>query len=392
MDAGERENAFFFHTYKRLPLEIVRGDGMYLHAKDGRRYLDMFGGVAVNALGHGHAGLLRAIAEQAGKYIHLSNYFLQEPQLDLAGLLAKYSGYGRVFFTNSGAEAMEGAIKLVRKWGVSRGKTEIVSFSHAFHGRTMGALSLMDRPNYLNGFGPFLPNCRIAPLNDSEALRSAVSEQTAAVVLEFIQGEGGITPATTDFVDTIRGLQSKFGFLVVADEIQSGIGRTGKFFGFQHYDITPDVVTIAKALGGGLPLGAILGGDRVSDVLEPGNHGSTFGGNPVACVAGIVLLREVMENGLLRNAATMGERLRDELLRIQSEFPAKVHEVRGRGLMSGMELTSPCDPVVAALRENGVLVNGTAERVLRFLPPLIVQDVHIREASAALRKVLSSEA
>lgn len=389
MELLEREAASFFHTYKRLPLEIDRGEGMYLFTRDGKRYLDMFGGLAVNALGYAHPGLLAAIREQAGRYIHVSNYYLQKPQLELAERLLRASGLARVFFTNSGTEAIEGALKIARSWGASRKKTGILSFSNAFHGRTMGALSIMDRPLYRNGFGPFLDNCRAVRFNDVPDLESAVGQGTAAVVLEFIQGEGGINPVSRELADAITALRDKFGFLLVADEIQSGIGRTGKFFGFQHYGIEPDIVTVAKPLGGGLPLGAILGGKSVDGVLQPGMHGTTFGGNPVACAAGVVVLREIVEGGLMEHAERMGSILRTKLLGLREEFPSLIKEVRGYGLMTGMDLFVDGDPVVGKLREKGILLNCTNQTVLRFLPPLIVRAEQIEETVDALRGIFA---
>jgi acetylornithine/N-succinyldiaminopimelate aminotransferase len=387
MNLLERETENFFHTYKRLPLEIDRGENVYLYSSDGTRYLDMFAGLAVNALGYAHPNVLKAIREQSERYIHLSNYFLQEPQIRLAELLTKHSGYSRVFFSNSGTEAIEGAIKITRKWGKSRDKTEIVSFSNAFHGRTMGALSLMDREKYRTGFEPFLGNFRIVDFNSPKELRNAVSEKTAGIVLEFIQGEGGIFPVSKEFVQQLRSLKEKFGFLLIADEIQSGLGRTGKFFGFQHYDIQPDIVTVAKPLGGGLPLGAILGNSEVSGVLEPGMHGTTFGGNPVACAAGVVVMEEVMEHGLLHNAETMGNLLIEKLGNLKSEFPALVKEIRGYGLMVGMELNREGESIVTKMREKKVLINCTNQNVLRFLPPLIINEQHVDETVAKLREV-----
>ncbi|HUI63665.1 MAG TPA: aminotransferase class III-fold pyridoxal phosphate-dependent enzyme, partial [Bacteroidota bacterium] len=234
MELNAREAATMFHTYKRLPLEIDRGEGVYLYARDGKRYLDMFAGLAVNALGYAHPRVVRAISEQASRFTHLSNYFLQESQIRLAELLTRLSGYPRVFLANSGTECTEAAIKIARKWGASRHKGEIIALSNAFHGRTMGALSLMDRTKYREGFGPFLPSCSVIPFNDGAALRAAVSERTAAVMLEFIQGEGGIRPVSQEFARQLSELKSTFGFLIIADEVQSGAGRTGRFFAFQH--------------------------------------------------------------------------------------------------------------------------------------------------------------
>ena len=390
MDTLEREAQYFFHTYKRIPLEIEKGEGVYLFTRDGKRYLDMFSGLAVNALGYGHPGIIKAIEEQSRRYIHLSNYYLQEPQLRLAELLVKYSGCDKVFFCNSGTEAIEGAIKVARRWGSQNGKKEIISFSNAFHGRTMGALSMMDRPKYREGYEPFLENFRIVEFNNPGALREAVGATTAAVVLEFIQGEGGICPVSPEFADELRALKAKFGFLLIADEIQSGIGRTGKFFGFQHYNNSPDIVVVAKPLGGGLPLGAILGSAPLAKVLEPGVHGTTFGGNPVACAAGIVVLHEIMENGVMDNAATMGSILKAKLRELKKEFPSIIKEVRGYGLMLGMELAREGDSIVTALREKGILLNCTNQNVLRFLPPLIISEQHIDETVTVLREILRS--
>lgn len=387
MKSLDREAQYFFHTYKRIPLEIDRGEGVYLFTSDGKRYLDMFAGLAVNALGYAHPRIIEAIGRQSRKYIHLSNYYLQEPQIRLAELLVKYSGYPKVFFGNSGTEAIEGAVKIARRWGSKKGKSEIISFTNAFHGRTMGALSMMDRPKYREGYEPFLENFRIVKFNDTAALRKIVDSKTLAIVLEFIQGEGGIYPVTAGFADELEELRKRFGFLLIADEIQSGIGRTGKLFGFQHYHVSPDIVVVAKPLGGGLPLGAILGSTAVADVLEPGVHGTTFGGNPVACAAGIVVLEEMFEHGVMNKAAEMGKILTARLLELKKEFPGIVKEVRGFGLMVGMELTRECETIVADLRERGVLLNCTNQNVLRFLPPLIIETVHIDETVGHLREI-----
>ncbi len=392
MKRSDREQAHFFHTYKRLPLEIERGTGMELIAAGGRRYLDMFSGLAVNALGYGNPAVVRAIREQAGRYTHLSNYYLQEPQIRLAELLTAESGFPKVFFCNSGTEAIEGAVKLVRRWGSSRKKREIVSLSNSFHGRTMGALSMMDRPRYREGFGPFLDGFRIAQFNDPDSLRSTIGRKTAAVVLEFVQGEGGIRPVSPAFVSTLTELRARYGFLLVADEIQSGVGRTGHFFAFQHYGVTPDIVVVAKPIGGGLPLGAILGTEEIAGVFEPGMHGTTFGGNPVACAAGIAVLREIRRNHRMHHATLMGELRRTNLRPLAGEFPALVKEVRGLGLMAGLELTVDAEPSVVAMRERGILINGTDRTVLRFLPPLIVRESHIRKMISALRAVLRETA
>jgi len=386
---SDRESASFFHTYKRLPLEPVRGEGMHLFTADGTRYLDMFAGIAVNALGHAHPRVVGAITEQAGRYIHVSNYFAQEPQIRLAELLLKHSGMARVFFANSGTEAMEGALKIARRWGGERGKTAITGFSNAFHGRTFGALSIMDRPNYRDGFGPFLADCSSLPFNDVDALKAGVGPRTAAVVLECVQGEGGIRPVTPAFAAALKALRSEHGFLIIADEIQSGAGRTGRFLAADHFDLQPDLVTLAKPIGGGLPLGAILGAASVAEILQPGMHGTTFGGNPVACAAGIAVLEVIEELGLTAHAREVGQYFLEQLQELATAFPARVKEARGLGLMVALELTGEADPVVSAMRDRGILINATDKTVLRFVPPLIVTRAEIDATVAALREVLA---
>jgi acetylornithine/N-succinyldiaminopimelate aminotransferase len=389
MSLGEREAATFFHTYKRLPLEVERGEGVYLFTRDGKRYLDMFAGLAVNTLGYAHPRVVEAICAQASRFTHLSNYFLQETQIRLAELLTAISGYPRVFLGNSGTEVIEGAIKIARKWGSTRGKTEILSMTNSFHGRSMGALSLMDRSKYRDGFGPFLEGCRVIPFNDPAALRAAVKPGTAAVMLEFIQGEGGIRPVSAEFARTLEDLHREKGFLLIADEIQSGAGRTGKFFGFQHYQVSPEIVTLAKPIGGGLPLGAILATEEVASVFEPGMHGTTFGGNPVACAAGAAVLEEIQEKQLIPRAALLGEKLKDGLRKLAGEFPGLVREVRGFGLMAGAELDRGGDGIVSAMMDKGILINCTDTTVLRFLPPLIIERSHVDESLSALGEVLA---
>jgi len=389
MTMHDREAATFFHTYKRLPLEVARGEGVYLFTGDGKRYLDMFAGLAVNALGYAHPRVVQAICAQASRYTHLSNYFVQEPQVRLAELLTGLSGYPKVFFSNSGTEAIEGAIKIARKWGATRGKSGILALSNSFHGRSMGALSLMDRPRYRDGFGPFLPDCRVIPFNDTAALRNSAGPGTAAVLIEFIQGEGGVRPVSADFARTLAELQGESGFLLIADEIQSGVGRTGKFFGFQHYPVSPDIVTLAKPIGGGLPLGAILATEEVASVLEPGMHGTTFGGNPVACAAGAAVIEEIVEKKLVERAATLGEHLKNGLRELAREFPGPMREVRGFGLMAGAELERSGEGIAAAMLEKGILINCTDTTVLRFLPPLIIEGSHIDETLSALRGILA---
>ena len=382
-----KEERYFFRTYKRLGLDIDRGEGAYLIARDGKRYLDFFGGLAVNALGYNHPAVNKAIIDQVHKYIHLSNYYVQEPQVMLAERVIQASGFQRVFFSNSGTEAVEGAIKVARKWGKKHGKTELIGLSNSFHGRTMGALSLTERQKYREGYEPFLPNVSHIEFNDVAQLRAVVNQQTLGIILEFIQGEGGVFVVSSEFAAALNELRQKFGFLIIADEIQAGIGRTGKFFAFEHFGVRPDIVVIAKAIGGGLPLGAFLGNERVADVLTYGTHGTTFGGNPVACAAGVAVFREVLDNGFMRKAGEIGEYLKSQFEVLKTEFPNLVKEVRGIGCMLGVELVQDGQPVVDKLQEKGYLVNCTHTTVLRFLPPFIVTREQCDALVGALRQV-----
>jgi predicted acetylornithine/succinylornithine family transaminase len=391
MRIKQKENHLFFHTYNRLPPEIECGDGVYLYDKKGKRYLDMFAGLAVNALGYSHPKILQAIHDQCDKYIHLSNYYRQEPQVRLAELLINTTNYSKVFFCNSGTEGIEGAIKIARKWGKAHGKNKIITFTNAYHGRTLGALSLMDREKYRAGYEPFLPNCKVIPFNSIDDLKKSIDDITAAVFLEYIQGEAGIIPADLEFINELQILRKKYQFLIVGDEIQSGIGRTGKFFSFKHYSGAPDIVVIAKSLGGGLPLGAILGNKLVKNVFQPGTHGSTFGGNPVACAAGSVVLDEILNNGIMRNAALTGKYFYKELLSLKDKYPSIILQIRGKGLMLGVELSCDCAPIRSALLERGILINCTGNNVLRIIPPLIITTDHVDAFIGQFDQVLTDK-
>jgi len=386
----EKENKYFFHTFHRLPLEIDRGEGVYLYSKDGKRYVDFFGGIAVNALGYNHQHINAAIEEQIHRYIHLSNYFVQDKTVELAEKIVNATSYKRVFFSNSGTEAVEGAIKIMRKWGQGSGKTTLLNLTNSFHGRTMGALSLTERPQYRDGYDPFLPNTNSVKFNDVEDLCAKVNSQTLGIILEFIQGEGGINVISKEFVQKLKSLQEKFGFLVVADEIQAGLGRTGKFFSFEHYDIYPDIVVIAKAIGGGLPLGAILGNERVADVLTYGVHGTTFGGNPVACAAGCAVMEEIVDKRLMKQAGIIGEYLKSKAIELQKQFPAIVKEVRGYGCMLGIDLNRNGQPIVDEFLNRGILINCKITPVLRLLPPYIITTEQCDQLMFELHLILKS--
>ncbi len=377
-DIIKREKESILQTYKRLPVVVDYASGCYIYDKEGNKYLDFLAGIAVNALGHSHPAIIEAIQIQASKYLHISNYFYQEPQIELAEQIKEISGLDRVFYSNSGTEATDGAIKLARKWGFENGKTEVIGFSGGFHGRTYGALSIMDKPNYKNGMGPFLESAKVLPFNGENALENGISEKTAAVFLEFIQGEGGISEPNSRFLNALMEMKEKFGFLLVADEIQAGIGRSGKYFAFQHYSIVPDIITSAKGLGGGLPLGAIITKESLANIWEKGNHGTTYGGNALACATGLVVLNE-LKNGLLDQITRVGEYFHHKLLKIQSKYPETVLEVRGRGLMKGLLLSYDAALLVDKLLEHRVISNAASGTVLRLVPPLIVTEKEIDE-------------
>lgn len=384
----EREHAVVFQTYRRIPVAIERAEGARIIDVDGRSYLDMLGGIAVNALGHSHPRVISAIEQQIRRYMHVSNVFYQEPQVILAEQLVKASGYPRVFFTNSGAESTDGALKLARRYGSARGRYDVIGFTGGFHGRTYGALSLMDKPLYKDGMGPFLPNTLVLPFNDVDALESRVDENTCAVMIEFLQGEGGIQSATQEFVDALFALKETYGFLIIADEVQSGIGRTGDFFSYEAYGVRPDIVTVAKAMGGGLPLGAILATEEAASLLDKGMHGTTYGGNPVACVAGSVVVDEVC-SGLMDHVQKIGMYLHEQLQTVMNEFPEQIREIRGRGCMQGVVLNTDAAPYVQDLLRNGVIANATAGNVIRLVPPFVITNDDVDELIRALRTVMS---
>lgn len=386
-DITTQDKELFLPTYRRIPLEISHGEGVYLFDKNGNRYLDLFAGLAVNALGYAHPKIVSAVHKQISRFAHLSNNFLTDPQIELAQKLLKASGMSKVFFTNSGAESVEAAIKITRK---CKGPDKtIFSFTGSFHGRTYGALTLTAQPKYQNGFEPLLPGIQNIPFNDCAALDAHINERTAAVILEFLQGEGGINEASPAFVEKLDSLRRQYNFLIISDCIQCGIGRTGKPFSHDYYDFRPDIIVAAKAIGGGLPLGAVLVNEALSEVFSLGQHGTTFGGNPVSCAAGVVVLEEVFEHGLMEKVYMLGNQWKEELLHLQASFPDKISAVTGHGFMLGIHLTFPGKPVVDALFEKQILSNCTHETVIRLLPPLILQQEHIDEFLTAFREILS---
>ncbi|KAF0281508.1 acetylornithine transaminase [Spiribacter roseus] len=362
-------------TYKRLPVAFQRGDGAWLEDTEGHWYLDALSGIAVCGLGHAHPAVAAAVADQAGTLVHTSNLYEVPHQTRLGERLCQLSGLDQVFFANSGAEANEAAIKLARLHGHHRGieAPEIIVADNAFHGRTLGALTATGNRSAQTGFGPLPAGFVRAPYNDSAAIEAVASERTVAVFVEPVQGEGGIVVPDADYLPALRRLCDQRGWLLMLDEVQSGVGRTGAWFAHQHAGIRPDVVTLAKALANGVPIGACLAGGPASGVLGPGSHGTTFGGNPLSSRAALAVIETIERDGLLDRAAVVGERilrgLRDGLTGVRG-----VHDIRGQGLMIGVELEGPCPSLVPQALDAGVLINVTAGRVVRLLPPLTFTD------------------
>ena len=384
----EKEKKFLLHTYKRIPLEISHGEGVYIVTKDGKKYLDFFSGLAVNSLGYGNKKIINAIEEQIKKFIHLSNYYVNDTQLELAEKLIKYSGLSKVFFTNSGTEAVEASLKLLRK-ALGPDK-KIFSFSNAFHGRTYGSLSLSGKEKYKKYFAPLLPNIFQLEFNNINQIEDNLDETTAAVYIEFVQGEGGIRIASKQFIKRLDELRKEFGFVLVADEVQSGIWRTGKPFAYNHFNLKPDLVIVAKTIGGGFPLGALITNKKYSDAFQIGDHGSTFGGNPVACAAGLAVIEEIINIKLMNNVENLSNYFISKLNQLKDKFPDKIKDVRGLGYMLGVELNFPCNKIVDEFRENCILVNCTSENVLRILPPLISIKTNIDQFLTTFEKLLKN--
>ncbi|MDF1581156.1 MAG: acetylornithine transaminase [Desulfuromonadales bacterium] len=388
IDRGEQ---VIMKTYGRYPIVPVRGEGCRLWDADGKMYLDFLAGVAVNNLGHCHPRVVRAIQEQAATLIHCSNYYHIPNQIELAELLCNHSFADQAFFCNSGAEANEAAIKLARKYSrETRGENcfEIITAADSFHGRTMATVSATGQEKVQRFFDPLLHGFKHVPFNDIAALRAAVSPLTCAILLEPIQGEGGVKVPSSDYFRAVRHLCDAQGLLLIFDEVQTGLGRTGKLFAHEHFGVTPDIMTLAKALAGGAPIGTMLATAKVATAFSPGTHGSTFGGNPLMTAAALAALHALLDEGLLENANRMGDYLMAELQRLKTRYPV-ITEVRGIGLMVGMGLTIPAGEIVKRGHERGVLLNVTQDRVLRFVPPLVVTRGEIDEMIAILDMILA---
>jgi len=373
LDESER---YIMNTYSRYPLVLRKGRGMKVWGADGKEYLDFVAGVAVNILGHCHPRVVVALQKQAQRLIHVSNYYHIEPQIKLAKLLVEHSFADKAFFCNSGAEANEAAIKLARKYAKENGDSErfeIITAENSFHGRTFAALTATGQEKFHKGFEPLVPGFRYVHFNAIHALEKAITKKTCAVLLEPIQGEGGVIIPDKEYLKQVRELCNEHSLLLILDEVQTGMGRTGKLFAYEHFAIVPDIMTLAKGLGGGVPIGAMLATDRVASAFQPGNHASTFGGNPLVCAAAIATIETLLEDGfILDQCERMGAYLMEKLGHLKEEFPAIIAEIRGKGLLVGMELKREGGTIVKACLEKGVLINCAAGNVLRFIPPLIV--------------------
>jgi acetylornithine/N-succinyldiaminopimelate aminotransferase len=388
----ELAHANLVNNYGCMPLAFVRGQGAHLYDGDGNRYLDFFCGLAVTSLGHGHPRVVRAIKEQAEKLTHASNVFHTEPMARLAARLGHAFGDGRIFFGNSGAEANEAALKLARRWGhANGGRFEIISTQGSFHGRTFGTLSATGQEKYHEGFQPLVPGFKLVPYDDVGAIERAIDDKTVAIMVEPIQGEGGVVMPRPDYLVRLREICDRAKLLLIVDEVQTGMGRTGKLFGYQHSGIKPDIITLAKALGGGIPIGAMVARAEIASVLTPGTHGSTFGGNPVACAAALAVFDALEQDGAIDNAATIGQYLMSRLREIAKECP-DVREVRGQGMIIGLSLKHPAKPVVDACLRERLIVNGTADTILRLLPPLILTREEADTGLAIIERALRAEA
>ena len=386
----ELEKSYHFDLYRRLPVTLVKGKGIYVWDSKGDKYLDFLSGIAVNALGHSHPAIVKAIRNQSQKLIHTSNIFYTVPQARLAKLLCGLSGFERVFFCNSGLEANEAAIKLARKIGNQKGKKgPVVSFTGGFHGRSLASIS-MGSEKLQNGFDPLPEGFLKLPFNDLKAAKEKINKDTIAVFVEAVQGEGGVIPAKKDFITGLQQHCMENDVLLIFDEIQTGFGRTGNLFGYMHYGIKPDIITVAKALGGGFPIGAILTTDEISRGFSYGDHGTTFGGNPLACSVAESVVTTIINKELIENAQKQGRYLLSRLEKMARKLPI-INEVRGLGLMAGIELKVPCRPIMLKMLERGFLVNCTAEKTIRLLPPLVVRKREIDSLAKNLYRVLSRE-
>jgi len=385
-DVKTKTDTYIYGTYKRNPLTIMRAHGSWVWDDAGKKYLDFFSGLAVSGIGHNLPAVVKAVQTQVKRLMHTSNLYYTAPAADLAEQLCQRSFAAKVFFCNSGAEANEAAIKLIRKNGYPQGRHEIIVFENSFHGRTLGALAATAQPKFHEGFGPLPAGFPVAKMNRIDSVQALIGPKTAGILIEPVQGEGGIHPATREFLHALRALTREHHLVLAFDGVQCSLGRTGDLFSYQTYGVEPDLLTLAKGLGGGMPIGALLAAPAFSEVLKPGDHGTTFGGNPVCCAAALAVLK-LLTPAMLKHVKQQGQDLMKELRAIIAGATF-VKELRGMGLMIGMELTIPGAPFVEACRAKGLLINCTQGNVLRFLPPLALSVPERRAALKILKEVL----
>ena len=387
----QEADQYLLHTYNRS-IMFTKGEGMYLYDDEGKQYLDMGAGIAVSALGYSNSEFKQALKDQIDKLIHVSNLYFTEPAVKAAELLCAATGMDRVFFTNSGAEAIEGAMKLARKYAYIKNpasKGEIIAMEHSFHGRTMGALSVTGNKHYREAFEPLIGGVSFADYNDLDSVKALVTEDTCAIILETLQGEGGIHPASTEFIKGLRELCDEKDIALILDEIQCGMGRTGKYFTYEHYNIKPDIVTTAKALGCGVPTGAFAAVEKFASAMVPGDHGTTYGGNPLATAAICKVFEIYEKNAILDHVNEIAPYLVNSLKALAKKYPDKIREIRGMGLMQGIELSVPAGDIVAKALEQGVVLISAGTDIIRFVPPLIVEKEHIDVMCNVLDDILA---
>lgn len=380
----------FIHTYNRSVI-FEKGDGMYLYDNQGKKYLDMGAGIAVSALGYGNEEYKQGLKDQIDRLIHVSNLYFTEPAVKASRYLSEKSGMDRVFFTNSGAEAIEGAIKLARKYAYHKNqesKGEIIAMNHSFHGRTMGALSVTGTKHYREPFEPLIGGVSFAEYNDLESVMALVTEDTCGIILETLQGEGGIYPAEQEFIQGLRKLCDERDIALILDEIQCGMGRTGTMFAYEHYGIKPDIMTTAKALGCGVPVGAFAAVEKYASAMCPGDHGTTYGGNPLATAAVCKVFEIFEKEHILEHVNEIAPYLTDQLKKLAGKYPEKIKEIRGLGLIQGMELTIPAGEIVAKALKQGIVLISAGTSVIRFVPPLVVEKKHVDQMVQVLDQIL----
>ena len=383
----ETDAEHYLQVFKRYPLVLEKGKGAKVWDTEGKTYIDLLAGIAVNSLGHAHPKLVKAISEQAAELLHVSNFFLSKPQAQLSKKLAEISGLERVFLSNSGAESIEGAIKLARKYAHTKKRgAKIIYMSGSFHGRTLATLA-MGSPNYQEGYAPIPEGFVETPFNDLEALKATIDDDTIAIILEPIQGEGGINMAEKSFLKGIRQLCDEKDILLILDEIQTGVGRTGQWFAKDYFDVQPDIMTLAKGLGGGFPIGAVLCNNKVNDAMHYGGHGTTFGGNPLASKAALTVLETIESENIMPSVAENGKWLMQQFEALKHP---KIKSIRGLGLMIGIEFQFDTKALVAELLEKGVMANSTAGNVLRIVPPLIITKAELEEAFNIIKETLKN--